>query len=41
MKFWQNGLTRYGSLSLKNKIFVSILGVVLVISVVSRWLGRF
>jgi len=41
MTIWQNALTRYGSLSLKNKIFVSILGVVLVISVAIAFLARY
>jgi len=41
MKLWHNALSHYGNLSLKNKIFVSILGVVLVISVAIAFLARY
>ena len=41
MKTRQKALTRYGALSVKNKIFVSILGVVLVISVAIAFLARY
>ena len=41
MKLWHSALFRYGRLSLKNKIFVSILGVVLLISVAIAFLARY
>lgn len=41
MKLWHTALFRYGRLSLKNKIFVSILGVVLLISVAIAFLARY
>lgn len=41
MNIWQTSLFRYGRLSLKNKIFVSILGVVLLISVAIAFLARY
>ncbi|SNR76345.1 PAS domain S-box-containing protein [Humidesulfovibrio mexicanus] len=41
MRLWQTAMFRYGRLSLKNKIFVSILGVVLLISVAIAFLARY
>ncbi|MDP2848464.1 MAG: ATP-binding protein [Humidesulfovibrio sp.] len=41
MRLWHKALGRYGRLSLKNKIFVSILGVVLLISVAIAFLARY
>ncbi|MDR3640825.1 MAG: ATP-binding protein [Humidesulfovibrio sp.] len=41
MIFWRRALTRYDTLSLKNKIFVSILGVVLGISMAIAFLARY
>ncbi|HWR02531.1 MAG TPA: ATP-binding protein [Humidesulfovibrio sp.] len=41
MTLWRKALRRYEGLSLKNKIFVSILGVVLLISVAIAFLARY
>ncbi|MBI5518703.1 MAG: PAS domain S-box protein [Desulfovibrio sp.] len=41
MTLWRKGLRRYEGLSLKNKIFLSILGVVLMISVAIAFLARY
>jgi histidine kinase len=41
MSFLKNSLRRYGSLSLKNKIFSSILAVVLLISVAIAFVARY
>jgi len=41
MTLWRKTLRRYEGLSLKNKIFVSILGVVLMISVAIAFLARY
>lgn len=41
MNLWRSALARYDSLSLQNKIFVSILGVVLGISVAIAFLARY